>query len=173
MKTVISFSVVIVSVFAMLVGCSSEQAADGDVQAQRDRYLLSEEPEGAIGVVEVRESETELKEVVLYGRVKERVDGQAAFWINDPTADIHHDHGGEGHDAENCAFCKSQKENAVNPTAVVQLVDDANQPISGDSKELLGVEAGQMVVVKGQANLDETLDVLTINVSRDGVYIRE
>ena len=173
MKSFISTLLVVISVSALVVGCSSEQAADSDVQSQRDRYLLSEEPDGAIGVVEARESETELKEVVLYGRVKERVDGQAAFWINDPSADIQHDHGGEGHDAENCAFCKSQKENAVNPTAVVQLVDDANQPISGDSKDLLGVEAGQMVVVKGEANLDATLDVLTINVSRNGVYIRE
>ena len=173
MKILVPLSIIVASAAALIVGCTAESATDSNVQAQRDRYLLSEEPEGAIGVVEVRESEAELKEVVLYGRVKERVDGQAAFWINDPTADIHHNHGGEGHDAENCAFCKSQKENAVNPTAVVQLVDDANQPISGDSKELLGVEAGQMVVVKGQANLDETLDVLTINVSRDGVYIRE
>ncbi|MCA9218657.1 MAG: hypothetical protein KDB27_36560, partial [Planctomycetales bacterium] len=107
---------------------------------------------------------------VLYGRVHERVDGQAAFWINDPTAEIHHDH--EGHDAENCAFCKSQKENSVNSTAVVQLVDDKNEPIAIDSR-LLGVEKGQMVVVKGEADYDKTLDVLTVNVRGNGVYIRQ
>ena len=97
MKALAPTFVLLTSVLGLLAGCTSEPATDANVQAQRDRYLLSEEPDGAIGVVEARESETELKEVVLYGRVKERVDGQAAFWINDPTAEIHHDHGGEGH----------------------------------------------------------------------------
>ena len=79
MKILVPLSIIVASAAALIVGCTAESATDSNVQAQRDRYLLSEEPEGAIGVVEVRESEAELKEVVLYGRVKERVDGQAAF----------------------------------------------------------------------------------------------
>lgn len=158
--------------FALLfgvVGCMSEPSIDAESQAQRDRFLMDEEPTGPIGILEARESNMPLEDVVLYGRVKERVDGQAAFWINDPTADIH-DHG-DGHDHANCKFCKAKKESGVDPTAIVKFVDDDDKILTFDPKTLLGVEAGQMVVVKGKAELDDTIGLMTVKA--DGLYIRQ
>jgi hypothetical protein len=165
---VICFGLFFSCLLVGLFGCTPDANVDPEAQAQRDRFLLKQEPAGPIGILEARALDTTLTDVVLYGRVKERVSGQAAFWINDPTADIH-DH--DGHDDDNCPYCKAKKGGGVDPTAIVRFVDDSDETLAFDSKDLLGIEAGQMVVVKGKAELDDTIGLLTVRA--DGVYIRQ
>ena len=106
--------------FVALACCGCQQPVDPAVLAERDKYLLSEEPSGAVGVLEARElvAEQPQQPVVLLGRIGAGADttwdpGTAKFVIRDPAAEMEeHDHG-PGHDADNCPFCKAKKENAL------------------------------------------------------------
>jgi len=71
--------------------------------------------------------------------------GQAAFLIAELPDEGH----GEGHDADNCPFCKRKAARA--PTAMVQFVDDSGAVIPIDARKLLGVEKKDVVVVVGEA----------------------
>lgn len=59
-----------------------------------------------------------------------------------------------GHDHENpgdCPFCKREMENAA--TAIVEMVDESGQVISGSAEQLLGLRKNQDVVVVGTATM--------------------
>jgi hypothetical protein len=88
---------------------------------------------------------------------------QAAFFLSELP-----DHDHAGHDAANCPFCKHRA--AETPRVIVQFVDDAGQVLPIDSRQLLGVEKGQVVVVRGQGQLNDTLDLLVVTAS--GIHIR-
>lgn len=166
------------------VGC--QQPVDPAVTAQREKYLLSEEPSGAVGVLEARELVAEqvpaeeegsppTKPVVLLGRIGSNPEstwdpGVAKFVIRDPAAEMEeHDHG-PGHDPDNCPFCKAKKEKSPDMTALVQVVDAEGQVVGIDARKLFSVDLNQLVVVRGQAQIDSLGNLI---VSADGVYIRQ
>ena len=166
------------------VGC--QQPVDPAITAQREKYLLSEEPTGAVGVLEARGLVTEqvtaggegspaLKPVVLLGRIGSGPDstwdpGVAKFVIRDPAAEMEeHDHG-PGHDPDNCPFCKAKKEKSPDMTALVQVVDSEGQVVEIDARKLLSVDLNQLVVVRGQAQIDSLGNLI---VSADGIYVRQ
>ena len=157
---------------ALLSGCNSESSIDPDVLAARESYLLAEEPDGSIGILEARGNEESLDEIVLYGQIGSQdetwQEGKATFVITDPTAI--HDAADDGHDHENCPFCKAKKEGkAPNPTAIVQVVDDTEKVLPIDARELFDVKEGDMVVVKGTAQVDA---IGSLTLSAKGVYVR-
>jgi hypothetical protein len=71
--------------------------------------------------------------------------GKASFLIAELPDDGH----GEGHDADNCPFCKRKAVKA--PTAIVRFVDAAGQVIPIDARKLFGVDKKDVVVIRGQA----------------------
>src|SRR5688500_1528406 len=88
-----------------LIGCGPAGVSP-EVAQQRERYLLSEEPSGAVGVLDVREAESLPELVTLVGKIGGTTSpwspGQASFVITDPSA------AAEGHDdcGDDCPFCK-------------------------------------------------------------------
>ena len=75
--------------------------------------------------------------------------GKASFLIAELPDEGH----GEGHDADNCPFCKRKAAKA--PTAIVQFVDSAGQVIPIDARKLFGVDKKDVVVIRGQATAGE------------------
>lgn len=164
------------SVFVCLVtiGCQSEQV-DPKTAALRQQFLAATEPAGAItltelamqlGVVKPDDEEAvdgtaaeataastpaaAAESVVVVGRIfageMEPWDtGKASFLIAELPDEGH----GEGHDADNCPFCKRKAAKA--PTAIVQFVDSAGQVIPIDARKLFGIGKKDVVVIRGQA----------------------
>jgi len=89
--------------------------------------------------------------------------GKAAFLIAELPDDGH----GEGHDADNCPFCKRKAARA--PTAMVQFLDDAGTVIPIDARKLLGVEKKDVVVVVGEATAG---DLNSVVIHAKGLHIR-
>lgn len=92
--------------------------------------------------------ETSRPKVTLVGRVHAGdldpwEPGKASFMISELPPDGH----GEGHDSDNCPFCKRRLAKA--PTGVVKFITDDGQTIPVDSRALFGLEKGQTVVVTG------------------------
>lgn len=157
---------------AIIVGCGTEKSIDPAVLSARNTYLLADEPDGSIGILEAREKEGVLDDIVLYGQIGSKdqtwQEGKATFVITDPTA--LHDADDDGHDHENCPFCKAKKEGkAPNPTAIVQVVNESKEVLAIDARELFEVEEGDMVVVKGSAQIDA---IGSLTLSANGVYVR-
>ena len=171
MKRLIFLSLFAVASLLCFVGCSS---SDNQLQDLGAKYLLNEEPSDLKSVLEARESLGQ-DDIVVLGRVGSQSHdtfqpGKAAFVITDTSVEISdHDHAGGDH--SDCPFCKAKEGKGPDPSAIVQIVDDGNQVLEHDAQKLLGVEEGQLVVVKGKGRIDETLGLYY--VSADGIYVRK
>ena len=159
-----------------LNGC--QEAIDPAVLKERDKYLLSEEPSGGIGVGEAREQITDQEQpIVLIGRVgagqhSTWEPGKAAFVVRDPAAPLHasHHHADTpGHDPSTCKFCQEQAEKEPDMTALIRVVDDAGEVVEIDARKLLPIEEEQLVVIEGTAQVDKVGNLV---VAAKGVYIR-
>lgn len=97
--------------------------------------------------------------------------GQAAFFLVDPaTVAEFADHAGEAGDdhAADCPFCAREAGNKVPSLALITFQRDG-KPIDVDARELFGLEAGDLLVVRGvPAEVGELL-----TVEADGLFIRE
>ena len=74
------------SVLVMLSGCARERptanAPSNSIKVDGSKYLLGSEPEGAQGVITIREEAKDQDEVVIVGRIGGRMDP----WIKDLAA---------------------------------------------------------------------------------------
>ncbi len=143
----------------LLVGCTGE-SLDPATMSLRDKFMLTTQPAEPLSLTAVAEQLTasptpaEPQEVIAIGRIyagelEPWEAGKASFVLSELPAEGH----GEGHDADNCPFCKRRAERA--PTAVVRFLDDQHQTLAVDARKLLGVEKGQTVVVQGTVTLGE------------------
>lgn len=160
----------------LVSGCGGA-GEDSETLTLRSKYLSTSEPENAISLTEATKlvnvggdaeaddaeaddkqpedttpantpDETARPKVTLVGRVHAGdldpwEPGKASFMISELPPDGH----GEGHDSDNCPFCKRRLAKA--PTGVVKFVADDGQTIPVDSRALFGLEKGQTVVVSG------------------------
>ena len=166
----------------LLLGCNRSAVRDA---AQADgpaaAYLLKEEPPGVRGVLDIRadlegrEKPEESVSVVLVARVG-GAEGytwdpnRAAFTVQDLSAAEHaKPDGTPQHDAEACPFCRAEKKKQLASTALVQVVDAQGKVPSVDARKLLGLEEGQTVVVRGEAQID---GLGNLAVRAAGVYVR-
>ena len=160
----------------LLGGCSDSQEA-AKIQELAAKFLLAEEPEGAVDVAIAKQKLTEANatdDVLLTGRVGlEGADSwdptSASFLIRDLSLDDEqngHDH---SHEDDNCPFCKAKKQAALAKTAMIHVVDEAGNVPPFDARRLLGLEMDQVVVVRGKGRVDE---LGTLVVSANGVHIR-
>jgi hypothetical protein len=158
-----------------VAGC--QRAQDPAVLEQRQKYLLSEEPQGALSVMEARAkvaaAAAPAEPLVLMGRVGAGAHqtwdpGKAAFVVIDPSAEMpSHDHAG-GHD-DNCPFCQAEKQAVADSTALVRVTDETGQVVAIDARELFSIVEGQIVVVRGTASIDALGNLV---VAAQGVYAR-
>jgi len=140
------------------------------VTVDGSKFLLQEEPEGAVGVIAARESAEDGKSLVMVGRIggseKPWIEGRAAFMLLDASMTV----AIEGEEAEDelcTGDCCTNERLAC--TALVKVVDSQGKLISVDSRQLLGVKELDMVVVEGRAHKDESGNFVML---ANGIYIR-
>jgi hypothetical protein len=152
-----------------LLGC--HQSEDPQLVSHRARLLLDSEPAGATSIADARQNLEMNSDVVVVGRVAFRddepfVDGKAAFFITELLPEGHN-HGSADHD--DCPFCKWRTAQA--PVAAIQFLDETGELLPHDARGLFRLSKGEVVVVRGQAKLEQELDALTISAT--GVHVRQ
>ena len=156
----------------LLAGCG-QQKVDQAVEVQRQKFLLSDEPEDAVPVQEASQITQLPAQVVLVGRIG-GVDnpwtvGQAAFVLADPTLlSEQEEHSHAGHNPDDCPFC-SKKKNKMDGLALVEFSDERGQVLPIDAQHLFDLSSGQTVVVRGHAQRDEAGHLV---VAAQGIYVR-
>ncbi len=172
MQFTFRYRVLVLSCLPLWAGCNASRppdASDNNVSLATAQYLLTDEPPGAVGVIEAKESIQDGQYLVVVGRVDPSswIEGRAAFVLVDPSTKL-----SEGTDdcgpGEICAAdCCAEEREAC--TTLVKVVDAEGQVVSADARKMLGVEASDLVVVQGQADQD---DQGNFAVLAKGVYVR-
>jgi len=157
-----------------VAGCSGSSApsggASGGPAATAVNFLVSEEPQGAIGVGEARKSSKNDGEIVVVGRIggseKPFVSGLAAFTIVDPKVAPCAPEEGCPTPWDYCCTQNDVKENI----ATIKLIDAAGKVPAQDAQQLLGVKELTTVVVRGTAKRSEDGN---LSVLAKQVYVRK
>ena len=166
------------SALCLSVGCgTSASSAPGNgasainaVAINGDKYLLAEEPDDAVGVIEARETASNGDPLVVIGRIggsdKPWVEGRAAFMLLDASMSVVAE-GSEQADGEVCMgdCCANERAEC---TTLVKVVDNGTL-VAADSRQLLGVKENDFVVIRGKASKDESGN---FTVLAEGVFIR-
>lgn len=155
----------------LLAGCSSQSvASQARPSSDGAKFMLATEPADAIGILEYRELETPPQEIVLWGKIgggkQVWSPSTAEFMLIDPTFEM--EAGGHVCTSDNCPFCKG-KDEKDKAQAIVSLVGSDGKVPSLDVRKLLPLEEGQMIVVRGQAEVN-SLGLLVVRAQ--GVYVR-
>ena len=154
--------------------------ADVDPAAARSKMLLAAEPAGALSPSAAKaklagkDAPAGPQPIVVAGRIGAKgmepfLDGKASFVLVEIPAD---DHGAKpGHDSDNCPFCKKRSANA--PMVAVQFLGADGQVVPLDARKLFNVAKGTDVVVTGRAVFDPKLAIPVIQLTADGIHIRQ
>ena len=143
------------------VGCNGRSASDvAGIDDLAAEYVLAAAPEGARGVLETKETLQESQaanDVVVEVRIGGLDDqvfdpDRAAFMIADMSIDLSVSE--QGHDDENCPFCQKKKQDLMAGIALVQLVDEQGRVVPVPADKLLGLVAGQTVILTGKGKID-------------------
>ena len=144
--------------------------------AVRGQLVLPAEPAGAITPTAAKEKLTkEPQPVVLAGRIGARggmepfLENKASFVLVEIPADDHAKK--PGHDNDNCPFCKKRQANS--PMTAVQFVGADGAVIPVDARKLFGIQKGSDVVVRGQGVFDPKLAIPVIQLTADGIFVRQ
>lgn len=146
-----------------IVGCDRGTVVDSaDWTEVRNRVITVERPPQAMTIEEARESAGEELELVIRGKVDAGEfdpfePDRAAFLIRDLVSDEQHD---SGHDASNCPFCKRKVANAAQ--ALVIIADGDGETVAEHAAKLLGIGKGAVLVVRGPARWDDSVQMLKI-----------
>jgi len=165
----------LVTTLVVASGCNFV-SEDPKTVAIRDQIVSRVPIEGAITLTELAKSiaaiessdvEVESVRVTLVGRIfagalEPWEPGKASFVLSELPAEGH----GEGHDADNCPFCKRRAAKA--PHGIVKFVDEKNEILSIDARKLLGVAKDDRVTVRGTAIADQFGSLV---VTADQIYI--
>lgn len=98
--------------------------------------------------------------------------GKAVFFLVDAaTADEFTDHldGQDEDHAANCPFCAAHAANKLSAVATVIFPDEGDEAAPVDSRDLFGVQEGELVVVRGEPTVIGDLLI----VKADGLFRRE
>jgi hypothetical protein len=160
----------------LITGCghTTDTASGSSTQfssVDGSRYLLSEEPDDAIGVIEARESAVDGVPITVVGRIggtiSPWVSGRAAFTLIDDSLMLV----AEGSDTCECQICTGDccAAERARATMLVKILDEKGRILEIDSRRLLGLAENEMVVVCGKATKDKSGNVALI---ADAVFIR-
>ena len=180
MKTCASY-VFCVVVAGLFIGCSQDASTpEGSTPTSSNavavvdgsKYLLSEEPSGAEGVIKVREASKNEEDVVIVGRIGGSEnpwnEGRAAFSIVDNSLQACSDIPGDECETPWDYCCATDK--LPTSTVLVKVVDENGDLVKADARQLLKVQELSTVVVKGKAQRD---DAGNLTVLASGVYVRK
>jgi len=154
--------------------------ADVDPAAARGRLLLAAEPTGALSPsaakakLAAKDAAPGPQPIAIAGRIGAKgmepfLEGKASFVLMEIPAD---DHGAKpGHDSDNCPFCKKRSANA--PLVAVQFLGADGQVVPLDARKLFNVAKGTDVVVTGKAVFDPKLAIPVIQLTADGIHVRQ
>lgn len=172
---IIFCSFVLIAVASALVGCSTSGDAANVTPASASidgsRFLLAEEPDGAVGVIAARESAKNGDPIVVVGRIggaaNPWVEGRAAFTLLDASMSVvaagEDDEAGEMCMEDCCAGARAAC------TTLVKVVDADGRLIAADARQLLGITDSDTLVVRGKASKDESGNFFVL---ADGVHVR-
>jgi len=163
---------VCLAIAGLLLGSGCQRASDqANAKSLDARFLLVAEPEDAITPTEAKEAHRDVGPITLVGRIHagdyepfER--GQASFMLSELPDAGHAD--GDPEHADNCPFCKRKLENA--PKVVVKIMSPDGSVMPVDARELLGVKAGDIVVVRGTGKYQADVDL--VEIAAEGVFRR-
>ena len=163
---------------AAVSGCGQQTveatstSADSTPSIDKSKYVLSAEPDGAVGVMIAREDFKNQDDIVLVGRIGGRknpwIEGRSAFMLIDASMSVVAD----GEDTDESQVCMDDCCASLRAecTTLVKIVDDQGKPLAIDARELLDVTENDMVVVQGKVQRDK--DEGTFTVAASGVYVR-
>jgi hypothetical protein len=163
MNVRISIALICASLSPLATGCGSQsnastQSSAANSSVDGSQYLLAEEPEGAMGVIEARQLAKDGEELVLVGRIGGEanpwIEGRAAFTLLDPSMLVVDESEGMAEGQLCTADCCATER--LECTTVVKFIDASGTLVSVDARKLLGVSADDMVVVKGTAKRDKS-----------------
>lgn len=160
-------------VLSVVTGCSNADitpvSGDSAAHVADAQYVVGAEPSGAISVGEARQSVEDEQTVTLVGTIggssKPFVDGLAAFTIVDPQVPSCSADEGCPTPWDYCCTQDQVKDNI----ATVKIVDESQQPVADDARNLLGVKELSTVVVQGKAQRDNQGN-LTVAASK--IFVR-
>jgi len=131
--------------------------------------LLSEEPSGAVGIIDFHDTKPQTTEVTLVGRIGFKnlkwSTQSAMFLLTDPSDSLE---GGHVCHDDNCPFCKG-KPGANHSQAIVMLIGADGRVPPIDARKILPLAEGQTAVVSGQAEMDDAGQLV---VHARGIYLR-
>ena len=175
MRTITHALLMSVAVIA-ITGCGSSSPSEQaisvtPVAVDGSKFILAEEPEDAIGVIDARESAEDGAPIVVVGRIggaaNPWIDGRAAFTMIDASKALV----SEGEDDEEGELCTGDccATERAGCTTLVKVVDADGKLVAADSRQLLGVAENDMIVVRGKAQKDESGNFVVL---AEGVYVR-
>lgn len=161
---------------ALFSGCNrapeaGSQPSPSSNPIDGSRYMLTEEPDEAIGVIEARESASDGAPITVVGRIggtiSPWVNGRAAFTLLDASMVLV----AEGTDTEEGQICTGDccAAERGNATMLVKIIDDKGRVLEVDSRRLLRIVENDMVVVCGKATKDKSGNVALMV---DGIFVR-
>ena len=158
--------------FVVLVsGCTVKE--DPELAEQRSGLLMSQEPEGVTTIEDAKKQLTAGAMVTVVGSADLEAfssSGQNKKALMLVREILPNDHGHEaGHDPSSCPFCKRRMEAAAK--AAVEFVGNDGKVLPYEVDKLFDLEQGDQVVIRGNAELDEGLDILKITAS--GIHVRD
>jgi hypothetical protein len=160
----------------VVAGCAKQDVVpSGELAEVGKQFLLADEPEGAVGILDFREATTETpsetQSVTLFGKIGGGTPvwspESAMFLISDPTHTLE-DESGHVCKGDNCPFCKG-KTDARQAQAIAMLTTPDGKVPSVDARKLLPLAEGQIVVIQGRP---ETNAVGQLVVHVHGIYLR-
>jgi hypothetical protein len=145
-------------------GCSKSSSSS---VAADPRYLLPTEPSASVGVVDFKDMAKTGQTVSVIGRVgggvKPWIEGRAAFLLVDTGAPLPCADSECGPECQHCA------QELASATMVVKFVDEQGKTIAVDSRQLLGINEEETVVVQGIAKRDDEGNVALM---ASGIFIK-
>jgi hypothetical protein len=169
-------AIMILNALTFVTGCggagdAATQATNASLAVDGSKYVLMEEPEEAVGIIEARESASDGDPLVVVGRIggttSPWVEGRAAFTLLDASILLVAE-GAECGEGEMCSgdCCAAERAHA---TMLVKITDPGGRVLAVDARRLLGLAENDMVVVRGKASKDNSGNVALI---ADGVFVR-
>jgi hypothetical protein len=141
------------------------------VSIDGSKYLLAEEPDGAVGVIAARESVKDGEPVVVVGRIggaaNPWIGGRAAFTLLDASKSVVAEGADSGGNEICTGDCCAIERAAC--TMLVKVVNENGRVLPIDSRQLFGVATNDMVVVRGNASKDDSGNVVLL---ANGVHVR-
>jgi len=167
-----SFLSLSLCIVALLAGCRNATTTSNLNSAQGAAFRLADEPDGAQGVIKVKEVAADGEAIVVEGRIGGDVDpwvkGHAAFLVVDKSLKPCNEKDDDSCETPWDYCCDVDLLPAAK--AMVKIVDENGKTVATDARELLGLKELQTVVIRGKAKRDEAGN-LTILAS--GIFVRK